>query len=57
MEALDTCTDLKNTMKILKEINELVNIGRFLNIAKQLRECKNSSKKLTVMLRYLDIFD
>lgn len=53
--------ELRDLLKELKEINEIMDIGKFIHILRQLktelRQCTNTTDKLMVMLRYIDIFE
>lgn len=53
--------DLKSCMSELREINELFDFAKYIKILKQLKNelktCDNTVDKLTVLLKYVDLFD
>lgn len=57
----ENTTELRDVLKELKEINDLVDVSKFLQLLKQLKEelkqCKSTTDKMMVLLRYVEIFD
>lgn len=60
-ESNENMSELKDILKELKEINEILDLGKFIQLLKQLKnelkQCSNTTDKLMVMLRYIEIFD
>lgn len=58
-EVKGNSTSLRAVMTELKEINNIINVGRFLlrQLKTELLECKSHTDKLMVLLRYIDIFN
>lgn len=60
-EPLENATELKDVLRELKEINEMIDLGKFIQLLKQLklelRQCNSTTDKLMVLMRYIEIFE